>query len=346
MKKILALLLALLLLLTAVACDKGDSEATNSTTTSTTKQETSGTESSTTSTTASSSTSVTTTELTEPKDYAVAMEISINPKFKLYLDKNFKTLYIKGLNDDAREVLKNFRFYGDETFETIVDSLIAKSKEAGYVKENDVVNIQIFYMNKKSVNVEEMNNRMEALRKSMSQKYSAIIKFKVPSDVSTTSKTSTTKTTTTTTTTTTKKPTTTTSTTAAPKAYSKISSYEWVYVDASASNYYEYSYSFNDEINNPFCGSYSWAGGNATSLTDITDIDPFFIRTYNGVTYRMSKGSGGPLNTVTINDNTITITDENNSTTVLERISETAMKVISTDLWGISPNDVFNAVEI
>ncbi|MBQ8495751.1 MAG: hypothetical protein IJ465_08355 [Clostridia bacterium] len=343
MKKTLALLLALLLLLTAVACDKGDSEATNITTTSTTKQETSGTESSTTSTTASSSTSVTTTELTEPKDYAVAMEISINPKFKLYLDKNFKTLYIKGLNDDAREVLKNFRFYGDETFETIVDSLIAKSKEAGYVKGNDVVNIQIFYMNKKSVNVEEMNNRMEALRKSMSQKYSAIIKFKVPSDMSTTTKTSTTKTTITTTTTTTKKPTTTTSTTAAPKAYSKISSYKWVYINASASHYYEYSYSFNDEINNPFCGSYMWAGGNATSLTD---IDPYYIRTYNGVTYEMLKGSGGPLNTVTINDNTITITDENNSTTVLERISETAMKVISTDNPNISANDVFNAIEI
>ena len=75
MKKTLALLLALLLLLTAVACDKGDSEATNITTTSTTKQETSGTESSTTSTTASSSTSATTTEKV-PSDVSTTSKTS------------------------------------------------------------------------------------------------------------------------------------------------------------------------------------------------------------------------------------------------------------------------------
>lgn len=207
MRKTFALLLAVVLLLITVACANGNTEPTNNSTTatSTTKPQTS-----TTSTTTSNSTSAT-TEFVEPKDYAVVMEVSINPKFKLYLDKNYCVIAIEPLNDDAKAI--SIRFYGDESFETIVEALISKGKEEGYVKRNEPVNIQIFYMNKKSVNVDEMNSRMKALATDMSEKYNAIVKFKVPSDVSTTSKAPTTRTTTTTkkvTTSTTKKTTTTT----------------------------------------------------------------------------------------------------------------------------------------
>lgn len=124
-----------------------------------------------------------TNKFTEPKDYAMILQLSINPKFKIYLDKNLKVIYIKALNDDAISVLKDYNYIVDDTFETVIDTLISKGKESGYVKRNSPVNIELSYVNKESANISDMTDRMATLTKEMSQKYNAIVKFKSPSDI-------------------------------------------------------------------------------------------------------------------------------------------------------------------
>ncbi len=175
MKKFLSLMLVLVFLFTLSACSKKETSSDVDVCSSSDVELNSSSE-------ADSSTDL--IGDTEPEDYAVALQLSINPQFKIYLDKNCKVLSVRALNDDAIAVLSNFRFYGDESFETIIDTLISKGKEKGYVKRNSPVNIEVFYMNKKAVNVEEMNNRLDNLIKDMSSKYSAIVKFKTPSDMS------------------------------------------------------------------------------------------------------------------------------------------------------------------
>lgn len=175
MRKFLALILTLTLVCSFSACKK-ESSSSEMETSSLTTQTASKTD-------PDNTTSTENTDFVEPKDYAVALQLSINPQFKIYLDKNLKAIKIKPLNDDAIAILSDYRYIGNESFETIVDSLISKGKEKGYVKRNSPVNIGIFYMNKKTVDVEEMNNRLNNLTKAMSQKYNAIVKFKAPSDI-------------------------------------------------------------------------------------------------------------------------------------------------------------------
>ena len=174
MKRILSLVLAMFLIFTLVACGKKENKPESKVNSS--SEEKIKTESN--DTVTSNSSETTSNEFVEPKDYAVILQLSINPQFKIYLDKNFNVLGVKALNDDAVEVLKNCNNIVDFTFEKVIDMIISAGKDKGYVKRNSPVNIEVFYLDKKTANAEEINIRMKTLTTDMSQKYGAIVKFK------------------------------------------------------------------------------------------------------------------------------------------------------------------------
>ena len=181
MKRILALFLVLALFCSFSACKK-ENTSSDADTNSPAVQTESKTES-------TNSTSTQTTEFVEPKDYAAVLQLTINPQFNIYVDKNYKVKAVEPLNDDAKDITIEYRYIVDDTFETVIDRLISIGKDKGYVQRNSPIYIEIFYLNEKTVNTEEFTNRIRNLTKEMSQQYNAIVRFNTPNDTSNSSTT-------------------------------------------------------------------------------------------------------------------------------------------------------------
>ena len=191
MKKFFALFLAFMLIFSLAACGQEDTITSNLTSNISSGESSvlssdnviSDASSSETVTTSTESNKTSSAELKETKDCAIILELSINPRFQISLDKDYTTISVKPLTDDAIEMLDGFRFYGDESLETIIDSLISLSKNNGISLRNRPVYMNVTFAKKTTVDVEKFTTRLNNITSEMSSKYHAIVKFQLPNEL-------------------------------------------------------------------------------------------------------------------------------------------------------------------
>lgn len=119
MKKLIALMLAIAFVFTLSACnDKNTASNTD--------------------TNSSASNEI----FVKPKNYTSVLLVSINPQFKLYLDKNNDVLAVEPVNEDAKSFSKNIDFE-NKSIETVIGNIIEQANENGFIKENVTVNFEI-----------------------------------------------------------------------------------------------------------------------------------------------------------------------------------------------------------
>ena len=78
----------------------------------------------------------------KPENYATVLLVSINPKFKLYLDETNKVLAVEPVNKDAKSFSKSIDFE-NKTVETVVENIVEMANKKGFIKEKTVVNFEI-----------------------------------------------------------------------------------------------------------------------------------------------------------------------------------------------------------
>ncbi len=81
-------------------------------------------------------------EFAEPENYATVMLVAINPKIRLYLDSDGIVLALEAVNKDAEKIKESISFENN-SYETVVENILTKSQEKGYIKNNSVINIEI-----------------------------------------------------------------------------------------------------------------------------------------------------------------------------------------------------------
>ena len=109
MKKFLCLFLAALLCVTCFAgCGKKNTDVTSSGT-------------------------VSGSDFVKPENYASVVVVTINPQFKLYLDKDNKVLAVEPVNDDAKSIENKVQFENKKVDE-VVNNLIVAANDGGFVK--------------------------------------------------------------------------------------------------------------------------------------------------------------------------------------------------------------------
>ena len=143
-KKVFSLLLTLSLLFVFVACSNGGEEPS-----------TVGTEPSSEAETAGDNEEV----FVKPENYATVLTVTINPQFRLYLDADGIVLAVESVNKDAEEVKEELSFEKDN-YESVVEKIITKSEEKGYVKKDAVINVEITETKDTTVNTVEILDKI------------------------------------------------------------------------------------------------------------------------------------------------------------------------------------------
>ncbi len=118
MKKFLCLFLAALICVTCFAgCGKKNTDVTSSGT-------------------------VSGSDFVKPENYASVVVVTINPQFKLYLDKDNKVLAVEPVNDDAKSIENKVQFENKKVDE-VVNNLIVAANDGGFVKTDATIDIKI-----------------------------------------------------------------------------------------------------------------------------------------------------------------------------------------------------------
>ncbi len=134
MKRILALVLAFVLLFTLAACGKEDVSSPDS-----------------------SSQGSSEAVFVKPDNYATVLLVTINPQFRLYLDKDGKVLAVEAVNKDAQTFANTISFENKKV-EAVVEDIVTKANEKGFVKENAQVKFEVSEKKSEEVNVTEILN--------------------------------------------------------------------------------------------------------------------------------------------------------------------------------------------
>ena len=132
MKRILSMVLVLLLVFSFAACKKGEPSKTEST----------------------ESTFV------APTNYASTVIVTINPKFKLYLDALGQVLAVEPLNKDAKSVAENIDITSG-TLQAVIDNIVLAVRDGGFIKENAKVQVEIAEIKNDLVNPETLMNTVK-----------------------------------------------------------------------------------------------------------------------------------------------------------------------------------------
>jgi hypothetical protein len=119
MKKIIALILVGAFIFTLCACNSKNTVSETDT-----------------------STPISSETFVKPENYTSVLLVSINPQFKLYLDKSNKVLAVEPMNDDAKSFSKSIDFENNSV-ETVVGIIVEKANEKGFIKENATVDFEI-----------------------------------------------------------------------------------------------------------------------------------------------------------------------------------------------------------
>lgn len=136
MKRILSLVLVLLMVFSFAACKKGEPSATPSE--------------------AESSEST----FVAPTNYASTVIVTINPKFKLYLDALGQVLAVEPLNKEAKNVAKNIDI-PNGTLQAVIDNIVLAVRDGGFIKENTKVKVEVAEIKNDLVNPETLMNTVK-----------------------------------------------------------------------------------------------------------------------------------------------------------------------------------------
>lgn len=112
MKKLLAFLLAICLCLTFAACGSDNSSKGDS------------------------------SEFVKPTSYATVLVVTINPQFRLYLDKNDVVLATEPVNEDAKAIMSEIKL-DDTSLEGVIKEILVTANEKGFVKTDATVDFEI-----------------------------------------------------------------------------------------------------------------------------------------------------------------------------------------------------------
>lgn len=143
-KKALSLLLALSLLFVFVACSNGGDVPSTTGTEPSSEAETSGDKEE---------------AFVKPENYAAVLTVTINPQFRLYLDADGIVLAVESVNKDAEEVKEDISFENDN-YEVVIEKIVTKSEEKGYVKNDAVINVEITETKDTAVNTVEILDKI------------------------------------------------------------------------------------------------------------------------------------------------------------------------------------------
>ncbi|MBQ8203914.1 MAG: hypothetical protein IJZ75_06515 [Clostridia bacterium] len=146
MKKIIALILAITFIFTLCSCGKEKTSSDPDTSTPAQSQ-----------------------SATAPENYASVLLVTINPQFKLYLDKDGIVLALEAVNDDAKTFESEINFE-DTKFDSVVENLITKANEKGFVKDNANVDFKVTEKKDEAVNVAFILNNVTATAKQTATK--------------------------------------------------------------------------------------------------------------------------------------------------------------------------------
>lgn len=81
-------------------------------------------------------------EFEVPENYSTVLLVTINPQFKLYLDAEGNVLAVEPVNDDAKSINDNI-VVENESYESVVEKIVAASKDGGFIKEESEIEIEI-----------------------------------------------------------------------------------------------------------------------------------------------------------------------------------------------------------
>lgn len=125
MKRIVTLLIAIALVFTFTACgDKADAPSDQS--------------------------------FVKPENYSTILLVTVNPQFRLYLDEQDNVLAVEPVNEDAQTVVKDTEFNGK--LESVIEKIVNKTNEAGFVKENATFDLKIVETKKEHTKAETILN--------------------------------------------------------------------------------------------------------------------------------------------------------------------------------------------
>ena len=154
MKRILALVMATVILLTLSACGQGDVSSPDS-----------------------SSQGSSETVFVKPDNYATVLLVTINPQFRLYLDKDSNVLAVEAVNKDAQSFADTIKFE-DKKVDAVVEEIVTKSNEKGFVKENAEVKFEVAEQKDEQVNVTEILNKVTTTANQTAQELKITINVK------------------------------------------------------------------------------------------------------------------------------------------------------------------------
>lgn len=95
----------------------------------------------------------------KPKNYSTVLLITINPQFRLYLDDQDNVLAVEPVNEDAKTVVKEGEFNGK--LESVIEKIVTKTNDAGFVKENATLDLQIVETKKEQTKAESILNAVK-----------------------------------------------------------------------------------------------------------------------------------------------------------------------------------------
>ncbi len=139
MKKIISFIIVSALMLTLVACGTKESGNTETGTSTTTNA-------------AITTTTVATTTQSTP-EYAAMLLMTINPAFRLFLNRDGIVINIEHGNEDAQALLHRIAFEG-KTYEQVIETIITVAHGEGYLKTDSEITFYLYEV--RGVNADEI----------------------------------------------------------------------------------------------------------------------------------------------------------------------------------------------
>ncbi len=99
-------------------------------------------------------------ETLKPSEYAVILEVSINPLFTIYVDKDSKALAVGFMNEDAESLKSQIRTAGCTAQECIAD-IAAAAEKNGFFVEAPAMNVKVI---DSKISKTELNILLEAIK--------------------------------------------------------------------------------------------------------------------------------------------------------------------------------------
>ncbi len=96
-----------------------------------------------------------TTAFVKPKNYASVILLTINPQFRLYLNKAGEVLAVESVNSDAESLMPDLSLKQGK-LDQVVDQLLTASKDGGFVKENAAVSFEVVELQDKTVDTTKL----------------------------------------------------------------------------------------------------------------------------------------------------------------------------------------------